>query len=553
MQRAWLKIRSFILTPLTRVIISGIFLAIMAGLFWFEKISSAHPEPTITMAMLAVMVLIVGLAINNLRATNKALSQQADTLRSNNSKLAHKAGILRATNRALLQEMDVLQAQINDIPQEIMEGQPRLMGLELLVERWQTFEPKQGESAILHEQFSIAQSIAQLKYSHADEVHFINYFSGFKIESGAFLIQPGHQMPLVLKFDSMANIRAETERYEQCVAGQLGLTPGGPLVPPQRPGKIAGEEWGAITYNLVRADQAELGRLQTFADYYATCHRSQQIASALNEIFATLRPWWQNPTWPANCAQGRRNTLYGEYDRLTRKGDQIEQGIVEAGQKMQLEVLQNITISQTHLNLDPDLRLRNPLNWVNGVFQTRQLNGWLNQLRRDSVVHGDLHAGNILITQDSHGQLRAWVIDFPHTHVGPTIQDIARLEADVKFGLLASVTLQALSIHEIYRLETTFLPKYEQPVPSLADLTPDQLPAKQLTNPHWQKAWQAVYLLRNEARKYMNGYDARPYYLALLHATMPALYYRNRDPWQKLYTFISAALLCERLDDESRQ
>ncbi|HXV99284.1 MAG TPA: hypothetical protein VEC93_12755, partial [Anaerolineae bacterium] len=335
-----------------------------------------------------------------------------DALQANINKLAHKAGVLRATNRALLQEVDGLQTQINDIPQEIIGEQPRLMGLELLVERWQTFEPKQGESAILHEQFTIAQSIAQLKYSHVEEVRFINYFSGFKIESGAFLIQPGQQMPLVLKFDSLTNIKAETERYEQCVAGQLGLTPGAPLVPPQRPGKIAGEEWGAITYNLIRANQAEFGRSQTFAEYYATYNSPQQIASALNEIFATLRPWWKNPTWPANCARGRRNTLYGEYDRLTRKGDQIEQGIVEAGQKMQLEALQNITISQTHLNLAPDLRLRNPLNWVNAVFQTRQLNGWLNQLRRDSVVHGDLHAGNILITQDSQGQLRAWVIDF---------------------------------------------------------------------------------------------------------------------------------------------
>jgi hypothetical protein len=63
------------------------------------------------------------------------------------------------------------------------------------------------------------------------------------------------------------------------------------------------------------------------------------------------------------------------------------------------------------------------------------------------------------------------------------------------------------------------------------------------------KVWQVLTVLRQPVRdNYLPGGYARPYYLALLHATLPMLYYRDRSPWQKLYAFISAALLCERLE-----
>ncbi len=68
------------------------------------------------------------------------------------------------------------------------------------------------------------------------------------------------------------------------------------------------------------------------------------------------------------------------------------------------------------------------------------------------------------------------------------------------------------------------------------------------TNAQLIKTHQTVCLLRKEACTHMAGNDARPYYLALLHATLPVLYYRDRTPRQKLYAFLSAALLCERLD-----
>ncbi len=39
-----------------------------------------------------------------------------------------------------------------------------------------------------------------------------------------------------------------------------------------------------------------------------------------------------------------------------------------------------------------------------------------------------------------------------------------------------------------------------------------------------------------------------PYYLALLHATLPMVAYRDRSPQQRLYALIAAALLCEYIE-----
>jgi hypothetical protein len=519
------KIHAFIATPMAIIsIIIFVLLVLGAGVLWIREISYDHPGPAIAAAMLAVVALIVGLvgSVNN---------------------------DLYARNRELLQKIDTLQAHLSHLPQGGLDPPPRLMGLELLVERWQQFEPQQTDSEILYEQFSIAQSIAQLNYSEVDKFCLVKYFPGFKINSGAFHIQPGLKMPFVLKFDSVTNIETEIERYKCCVAGRLGRTPGEPILPQQRYGKIRGKEWGAITYNLLDAHQPEHERLQTLGEYYLSHDPPQDIIEALTKVFDVLRPWWQNPAGFEECGRWRRRSLYNEYERLTRKQRPIQQEVAKVGEKLKLKSLHLIDFNQKQIELDNDLKLRNPLSWVDEIFEAQKLPNWINQpgLRRDSIVHGDLHTGNILVSADDHNGIKAWVIDFPHSHVGPTIQDTARLEADLKFGMLEDDILQPLGSNGLYDFETYLLSKPKRVAqPSFADLIPTQLP-ENLQNPPLQKIWAAVQCLRDEAQRYMIGNDARPYYLALLHATMPTLYYRNRTPWQKLYTFISAALLCEYL------
>jgi hypothetical protein len=99
-------------------------------------------------------------------------------------------------------------------------------------------------------------------------------------------------------------------------------------------------------------------------------------------------------------------------------------------------------------------------------------------------------------------------------------------------------------MNELHGFEKSLLPESDQLALPLAMLTPDQ---HEMTDKQLHKVWRVVCLLRNEARSYLIGDDARPYLLALLHATLPVLYYRDRTQRQKLYAFVSAALLCQRL------
>lgn len=490
---------SFILSPIGAgtLILFGL-LSIGAVILGVNRLSYLHPGPAIAAGGLAITVLMVGWVLDGL----------------------WRAGFVSRT---------------------------RVLGLELMVDRWQSFGPKQRDSVILYEQISMMLSIAELAHRNFGEIHLIRAFPGHKIKSGAFLLQPGKGRPLVLKFDSVANIKEEEKRYQHCVAGRLGRVAGQPWVPRQRYGKIEGRDWGAIAYHLVGDGPNTLDRLQSFGKCYLAQDNSQQIEDALGCIFEALHPWWENARVENDlCAESRCATLYEEYGRLTRRYHDVENGIRQAGQTLQIEALQTIDADQEYVNLDHDLRLRNPLNWVRDVFEKNQLGAWTAQdiLRRDSIVHGDLHTGNILISQDPGGTLRVWVIDFPHAHVGPTVQDVARLEADIKFGLLPDDSLGQLSMGDMWRFEASLLPQSDRFPPPMAALTP--APCEQADR-QLHKAYDSVCLLRNEARKYMSGDDARPYYLALLHATLPILYYRDRTPQHKLYAFLSAALLCERL------
>ncbi len=367
MQKLSSIIKHYIWGPiaLIAIILCGL-MAAGAIMLWIQELSYTHPGPARAVAMLALVFLIIGLVIQR------------------------------------------LQVQRNP------HRRPRIIGLELLVERWQQFERQQADSEadseILYEMFAIAQSIAQLKYSDLYKFRFLKYFSGFNIKSGAFLVQADNHIPLVLKFDSVTNIKTEIERYKSCVAGRLNLMPGEPEILPQQYGKIEGKDWGAITYNLLDAAQTGHGRLQTFAEYYRSHDTSEEITQTLTKVFEVFRPWWENSVGPSDeCGRWKRDSLYKEYDRLTRKERSLQQGIANLGQTLEIQVLQNITFNQKQIKLDHNLTLRNPINWIDEVFSMQNLPNWIKEtkFRKDSIVHGDLHTGNILISADDHRQIKA--------------------------------------------------------------------------------------------------------------------------------------------------
>ncbi|MCB9078513.1 MAG: phosphotransferase [Anaerolineaceae bacterium] len=496
------KVRHIVVNPLILSSFTAAVLLVLGGWFWLADISYEYPGPALAVGLLGVAVFLIGLAFSDLRG-----GKSPETSDQRNADSPHL---------------------------------PRVVGLARLVDRWQMFNPSEEDRQILDEQIQIVLSTAQRHYNTYDEIRLLEYFRGAKLKGGAFLLTISPNItPLVWKFDSLTNINREIRNYRHCVREFLGNTPGEAWEPRQRYGTMGTEDWGLIAYNFVGrgTDPAALKQLQTFGDYYLS-HVESQNAGIIRQIFKALEPWWlMRRGWPEDCRRGGLRSLYDEYNRLSRYRAIMRQELQSVGRQQQIAVLENLDFSTTYLDLGVGEQLRNPFNWLAHVFETKKLDVWSVQHRQDSIVHGDFHSGNILIEDGDPPKIR--LIDFPHVHVGPTVQDIARLEADLKFSLLADESLQRLGLRGLWERETALLPikPVESDLPAILTAAPER------------KTWCTVQLLRSEAQRYnIIGSDARPYYLALLHATLPILYYGDRSPWQKLYAFVAASLLCKQLE-----
>jgi hypothetical protein len=189
---------------------------------------------------------------------------------------------------------------------------------------------------------------------------------------------------------------------------------------------------------------------------------------------------------------------------------------------------------------------------------------------RQSVVHGDLHARNVLIEIGQGGDKRVWFIDFSHTGNGlsadrtqealregvpinpgrgHTLRDFCRLEADIKF------VLTKLQEEDDLRLAVEFERELMACGLALYDVSANQPLIQSVGEERFRKAWQVIREIRRQASVYLiNADDLRPYYLGLLHSTLPILYYHPAqfenevcELQQKRYAFIAAGMLCSEL------
>jgi hypothetical protein len=297
---------------------------------------------------------------------------------------------------------------------------------------------------------------------------------------------------------------------------------------------------GAIWYSLAGLVNPE--KLENFIEFYRRTEDDTAVAEVVSQLCGMLP--CNNGSDPA------RLPLYGEYDRLARKLDGItaavtrlpEEGIPIAG----------CHSPQVRITLPGvgDKELRNPLHWVKQTFvkdyRSRTLTAF------EGVVHGDLHSGNILIEVLERGAHLVWLIDFADAHKGHVLNDLCRLEADIKF-ILTKVTDEAdkRSRESFFEQAYSFETCLTKPM-TLAEFHPEECEFGEL-GVGFGKARACIEIIRRFAVTSKNallGADLYPYYLSLLHATLPILAYQEGlcSPWQKLYAFTSAALLCETMD-----
>ncbi len=171
---------------------------------------------------------------------------------------------------------------------------------------------------------------------------------------------------------------------------------------------------------------------------------------------------------------------------------------------------------------------RNPIIWALPGDQFRRFE----VLSRKCLCHGDLHSQNILVDAEGH----FWLIDFARATEGHALRDFAELEADIKFNLLPVADLEALLPFERALLAPA----------NFQDAPPDM----SFANSRLDHTYQVVLALRDIAANLINlEGDMREYYQAIFFHTLKIMRLRHIYADKKEHALLSAALICERLDD----
>jgi len=333
-----------------------------------------------------------------------------------------------------------------------------------------------------------------------------------------------------------------------------------------------GEDWAGIAYEFVGLDPGH--EVRNLAQFYRG-HATVEILELIEEVGSHLgRAWYR---------QGHRKLtdLYREYGLLSKKRERI---IGHVGNLVDESDPYRANFAATEERLQPnlmpsfcpavDIPWRDPVAFLR-TWHRRTLAVPVHR----SVVHGDLHAGNVLVEIGQDGRKHPWFIDFSHTgnglsqartdgaardgmpidkERGHTLRDFCRLEADVKFILTRLYQERDLELAVAFERELVnggmALGDWHAPKPTVKPAA-DAGSTSYQNDGRFKKAWQVVREIRRQAARYMvNSGDLRPYYAGLLHATLPIVYYHGDqfeseacERQQKRYALLAAGMLCDQL------
>jgi hypothetical protein len=159
-----------------------------------------------------------------------------------------------------------------------------------------------------------------------------------------------------------------------------------------------------------------------------------------------------------------------------------------------------------------------------------------------AIVHGDLNLANVLLDD----AFNTWLIDYFWTRTGHVLDDIAKLENDLKFIMLPLPDDAALG--RAVALEQ-HLGQQEDLLTPLADPPPGLL-----ADPALAKVHAAVIRLRELAAELLREaglagpVSAREYRIAQLRYSAHTLSFVECDTRQKRFALASTCLLANRLE-----
>jgi hypothetical protein len=333
-------------------------------------------------------------------------------------------------------------------------------------------------------------------------VFFVN-----SIDRGGF-----EQVPTVLKLDSMENIGRERVGFEK-----LQYILGSHI--PKILDSIETENGAGIRYSFAMMNKKS--NPKTFKEFFALLNGKSKkdlhiLDKNMNLLFEEVfEPLYSNYTldqkqlWQAN-------TFKSEYIDFVASSVKKILGYLPYKDTITIRsvgTFYNPMLFYTKQNIS--LKLKEPVSYV-----------------RQSLAHGDLNAGNIIL--DDHSNI--WLIDFFHTdydyHV---IQDIVKLENDLKF--IHTPINSKKELRQLIKFEKLLMDQKKLSDP----LT--ELPKELTKNKDILRLYEAVKMLREFAFKISADSNMYHYRIPQLRYSAHNLSFEESNLMQKNYAFVSTSML----------
>ena len=333
--------------------------------------------------------------------------------------------------------------------------------------------------------------------------------------TGVLSVQPfyntGQGRAVVVKYGDFHTIDEEHRNFKQYVLPFIGGGRNTTVLALRRTALL-----GGIVYSLLGASNNSLEDFDSFY-HHATV---PQITEALNRLyFDTCSAWYASPSrlHPHNLTTDYLKLLDFKWERL-------EQAL--AKQLTSVQGKQKLYFN----SLDSDRTFTNPL--IAAASQSFIRSTYT------CTTHGDFNRHNIFVDKSGH----MWLIDFQGTGPGHILRDVAGLDSEVRFGLLAA---EEATLEERLKMEDALcsIDRFSQ----VEQLT-TQFPTE---NKALAKAYATVVYLRTIARSLVAhnpNDDISEYYIALLYHAMNTIRFTSLLALrQREHALLSASLLAEKL------
>lgn len=315
----------------------------------------------------------------------------------------------------------------------------------------------------------------------------------------------------ILKLAPEKDIEREKANYDQYVQ---------PLLQHQFTALVIGH---AVSWDMgiIRYTDETTGRRYRFTEWYAD-KQALQITRAIKHLYKNvLKPWYDLDSGEMRKSSGSIYEYYFDPSRFKRFSSYMS----------------NFANQDNTVNIEPLTGLINPVLWAEENKGLSRFNTFWGTL-----VHGDLHSGNIIVDDDAH----AYVIDYERTGPGFFLRDFVELEKDVRLRLLRLEDNDVmLALHlDLLLMKQRYpdkLPTWKDPALGTSTISEEKLH-------ELRKAFAAICSIRRVAAQVAGLTNMKEYYWALLMETLISATNPRITGFAQERALLSASVICERFE-----